>query len=176
MKVVILAFSICTVLVSCSKEINSPSRAESTATVSNSAEGVQPKVIFNISSTHTIYLSQVRNTIQSDSFSVTGKTAYISSFAFKVTGSADLINPGFYINGGQVKTMISYSNDSIFVVMKSPIALMPGNYSYILQAKTVGISGSSFSISLTSAVIVDAKKHNVDINNLPQVGNNFILN
>src|SRR5258706_5673773 len=119
MKVVIFTILICTLLVSCSKEINSPSQAQSTVSVSNSDAGVQAKVTFNVSSTHTIYLSQVRNTIQSDSFSVTGKTSYVSRFSFKVTGSPDLINPGFYINGGQVKTLISYSNDSIFVQLKN---------------------------------------------------------
>jgi len=176
MRTFIATLAICVALFSCSKEINLPPQSQSAATVSNSGEKLHPQVSFKVSTPQTIYLSQVRNTIQSDSFFVSEGNVHLSKMSFKLTGSPNLVNPGFYVNGGQVKTIITYSNDSIFVEIRKPITFAPGGYNYILQAKTIGESGATFSISLVSAVIKDDKGRKVEVLNLPQVGNDFILN
>lgn len=177
MKNSILLLLICAGLASCTKQNILPSQSalsSSDAILENTTN--QPVVSFIPSVPRTIYLSQGLNTLQTDSFTVSGETAYVTRLVFVVNGTVNLTKFKFYINGGQIKSTITYSNDTIIVALRKSMALSPGNYNYILQSRTSGAPGTSFSMLLNSAIIVDTNKFMVDIRNLPQTGNTMILN
>ncbi len=174
MKKSILAILIATAIVSCSKETVLPSQAAASAVSTDNAT-VQPVVNFNVSAPHTIYLTQGLNTLQSDSFSVLGATCYATKFTFTVTGTPNLSGFKFYINGGQVRATVTYANNVITVATRTAVTLIPGNYNYILQARTAGVSGSTFTMMLSGASIVDSNKFQVSVNNLPLEGNTLIM-
>jgi hypothetical protein len=178
MKNSILFLLICTILVSCTKENVLPSQTQSQSLSAANSENaiVQPVVIFNSAIADTVHISQGLNILQTDSVSVNGSTAYVSRFLFIVTGSPHLTNFRFYINGGQIGATITYSNDTIIVAPRRLLPLATGSYNYILRAKASGISGSSFSLSLTSAIIVDAKRFMANIQNLPKASTHLIFN
>ncbi len=165
-------------LTSCTKQNILPSQPSKSTSVETNLLNttLQSSVVFRQSVPKTVYLSPGLNTLQTDSFSVNGETAYVTRFVFTLNGSLDLSAFKFYINGGQVRSTITNSNGVIIVAMRRTTPLIPGNYNYILQAKTRGNAGTSFSISLNSVIIVDANNYNADVQNLPQSGNNFLLN
>ena len=176
MKNSILILLVCASIVSCKKETISP--AQLSATSSNSENSVvQPVVTFITSAPHTVYLSRGLNTLQSDSFSVSNATCYATSFQFAVSisGTPNLSGFKFYINGGQTAATITYADGIVTVAMRRAVTLIEGNYNYILQARTFGESGSSFSTVLSSASIVDNHRFLADIRNLPVEGNTLIL-
>ncbi len=177
MKNSILLLFISTILFSCTKETIQPSGLLATVSSNANLESAASLsvVTFKSSVPGTIYISQGLNTLQTDSFTVSGQTAYMSKLVFVVAGSVNLSNFKFYINGGQIKSTITYSNDTITVALKKQYVLLPGNYNYILQAKTLGAPGTSFSTTLNSAIIVDKTRFAAEILNLPGVGNSLIL-
>ena len=174
MKKSILAILIAATIVSCSKEAVLPSQTAASASTTDNAS-IQPVVNFNISTPHIIYLTQGLNTLQSDSFSVLGATCYATKFTFAVTGTPNLSGFKFYINGGQVRATVTYANNEITVAMRTAVTLVPGNFNYILQARTAGVSGSTFTMMLSGVSIVDNKRFQVSVNNLPLEGNTLIM-
>lgn len=177
MKKSILSLLICATLFSCTKETVLPTQTQAIAsTVSEENElAAAPVVTFNTSVQETKYVSQGLNTLQTDSFSVSGGTAYLVKFIFTTTGSPNLSKFKFYVNGGEVKATITYSNDTITVALNKALPLIPGAYNYILQAKTFGAAGSAFTIALSNATIVDSKRFSVEVLNLPGVIDSLIL-
>ncbi len=178
MKNSILFLLIFAALISCTKENVLPSQPQAQSQPAANSDNVivQPVVIFNSSIPDTVHISQGLNTLQNDSLSVNGSAAFISRFLFIVTGSPRLTNLRFYINETQIGATITYSNDTIIMAPRRPVKLLAGSYNYTLKAKAFGISGSSFSLTLTSAVIVDRNRFMADIQNLPQPSNNLIFN
>lgn len=158
----------------CTKETIQPSAIGSNAT-GESLRSSQPRVEFKVSDPFTIYLSQGLNTLQSDSFYIENDTSFISSFLYVISGHPNLSNFKFYLNGGQLNATITYFNDTIVVSARRKLKLAPGNYNYILQAKTTGNSGTEFSTALNSAIIVDRQGFMAEILNLPSVGNSMII-
>ncbi|MEP7319212.1 MAG: hypothetical protein ABI921_10730 [Panacibacter sp.] len=177
MKQSILSLLICATLFSCTKETILPTQTQAVvASVSQENEtAAQQVVTFNSSVGGTKYVTQGLNTLQTDSFSVTGGNVYISKFVFLTTGTPNLSKFKFYINGGEVKATITYFNDTVTVALRKAFMAVPGEYNYILQAKTFGTPGSAFTISLNSAIIVDSKRFSVEIVNLPGVSDSLIL-
>lgn len=171
-----LIIMLCAAFASCTKEAVLPTTNQpATASISDNAS-VTASATFVSSVPGTIYLTAGLNTIQTGNFSIAGQSSYISKFSFAVTNQPVLGGFKFYVDGAQFPATISYSNNEVIVAVKKAIALQPGDHSYILQAKTNSISGSSFSISLTSANIVTAQRTAVNVLNLPSVGNTFIMN
>ena len=177
MKESILSLLICATLFSCTKETVLPTQTQAVASTVNQENEIAaaPVVTFKTSVQETKYLSQGLNTLQTDSFSVSGGTAYLVKFLFTTTGAPNLSRFKFYINGGEVRATITYSNDTVTVALNRALPLTPGAYNYILQAKTFGAAGTAFTIALNSAIIVDSKRFSVEVLNLPGVNNSLIL-
>ena len=177
MKKLLLNLLICSTLFSCTKETVLPTQTQAVATSANQENEVAaaPVVTFKASVQETKYVSQGLNTLQTDSFSVNGGTAYLVKFIFTTTGSPNLSKFKFYINGGEVRSTITYSNDTVTVALNKALPLIPGAYNYILQAKTFGAAGSAFTIALSNATIVDSRRFSVEVLNLPGVIDSLIL-
>ena len=175
MKKSILILLISAAVVSCTKETVLPSSQAAASVASVENDVILPVVNFNISLPHIIYLNQGLNTLQSDSFSVSGTTCYATNFIFSVTGNPTLSAFKFYINGVQVKATITLANNVITVAFRSQFTLPVGNYNYMLQAKAAGVSGTTFIMKLSNASIVDNNRFQVITNNLPIEGNTLIM-
>lgn len=164
---------------SCSKQLDEPvsrTKPGHASIINSTSDAVTTSVVFGATVPSTVYLTAGWNTIQAGDFSVS-ETAYISKFIFDVSGNPLLAGGKFYVDGATFPATISYSSGTITVVAKSIIPLLSGAHSYILQAKTIGIQGSTFSISLTTAQIADGQRIFFrSITGLPQLGNTFIMN
>ena len=171
----ILALS--AILFSCTKEnvLPATNNAQVSTSVSDNSAAAS-SVSFTSSAVNTIYLTPGLNTLQTDSFSIEGQACSASKFVFKTSNNPSLSRFAFYINGGLVKSDISYSENTITVVVKKKMILNPGSYNFILQGRTSGVSGSTFSMSLEQAEFLDINRLFINVFNLPVTGNNFILN
>lgn len=172
MKKVLLAMSLL-VMVSCSKESTKP------VTASLESNLISENVSFNEGVSNDVHLTPGINTLQSNSFDVTG-TVYIGKFEFNVSNNQGQLGTNgfkFYIDGLQMPATISLSGNSITVAMRKAFALSSGTHTYIIQGKVLnGHSGVIFSMELTSAAIYNGSRISVPIDGLPQIGNTFTIN
>ena len=178
MKPSTLIVALCVFFVSCSKEnITLPEHtAAATATTADDAVA-ETAVSFNQAVAGTIYLTAGTNTLQSVDFTVSGETVYLSKLIYTVSGTKPNLNSfRLYLDGGQVPATISYINDTITVVAKRIIPVATGSHNYTLMSKTFGDKGSSFSITLQSAMLANNKRLFVKTYNLPVSGNLFTFN
>ena len=168
---IIVGFSL--LLISCAKDFKHPVSVSSASSITQVNESIlfHPSVGINIS------LSPGVNTIQSDSFTITG-VAYPVRFEFGITnnfGQFKSTSYRFYLDGAEVPVTISVEDNTLIVALKRAIPLF-GTHSYILQARVVaGFPGQMFSTELTNAFFVDSNRVYIPKSGLPQQGDTFTL-
>ena len=156
-----LLLLLCVFFVSCTKENLTSPVATATINAAGSDDATaQTSVTFNANISGSVFL-----------------TVYMSKLVYTISGTKPTLSYfKLYLDGGQVPASVSYYNDTITVVAKRIIPIVPGNHNYTLMAKTTGTKGSSFSITLNNAVLANNKRLFVAAYNLPVAGNTFTFN